>query len=135
MTITTGEIASSDLVRTVPVHYHAQELRAAEWYGLRPSGARICPRVVAGKHCLAYRSRARCVCQRHRPLLDHARIWLDTHGRHILTGEPYGVWGDDVMDLLTDLAALGLRASFTAHSVWNPGSTLLIRIERADSPL
>lgn len=111
-----------------PVNYHSQQSRAAEWYGLRPSSARICPRVVAGKHCLAFRSRERCVCQRHRHVFDHGRIWLDRDGRHVLTGEPYGVSEDDLAELVTDLAQFGLHVSVGGSSPWNPGSTVLIRV-------
>ncbi|WP_433541156.1 hypothetical protein ACQP10_08505 [Streptosporangium sandarakinum] len=112
-------------------HHEAQEQRAADLFGLRPSRARICPRVVAGKHCQA--DHDTCVCQRHHRLLDHGRLWLDPEGHHVLTGEPYSADGDALTALLTDTASLGLTVSITGRSLWNPGQTVLIRIT-ADRP-
>jgi hypothetical protein len=105
---------------TTETVHEAQERRAAEFYGLRPSAARICPRVVAGKHCLTDHGFVLCVCQRHQHLLDHGRIWLDQDGRHVLAGEPYDAAADEVVDLIADLSALGLRVSLTGRSLWNP---------------
>lgn len=121
-------------MKTATIDYHGlQGQRAADWYGLRPAKAQVCPRIVAGKRCLAYNGHSEmCVCQVHYRLLDHGRIWLDATGQHVLTGEPYDAHGDDLAALLVDLAALGLRATITAHSMWNPGSTVLILIRRLD---
>jgi len=115
--------------------HEAQERRAAEAFGLRPSRAAICPRTVAGGRCRAWHSGEPCICMRHRHLLDHGRIWLDEAGRYVLTGEPYDAHGEDVADLLADLAALGLRATFTGRSLWYPGYTLLIVIRPEENPL
>lgn len=113
--------------------YEDQERRAAELYGLRPSAAAVCPRVVAGKRCIAYRDEwTVCVCQRHRRALDHGRVWLDANGRHVLTGEPYEITGEDLAGLTADLAELGLRVDLTGQSLWNPGFTVLIKITEAD---
>lgn len=110
---------------------HAQhEDRAAEWFGLRPSTARECPRVVARKRCLDHRAPDGdpCICQRHRRILDHARIWIDRDGHHVLTGEPYEADARDLAALLTDVSALGLAVHLFGRSPWNPGFTFLIRI-------
>ncbi|MEV5711248.1 hypothetical protein [Actinoallomurus sp. NPDC052274] len=110
-----------------------QERRAHDMFGLRPSGAVVCPRVVAGKRCIAHNGTELCVCQRHYRLLDHARIWLDETGRHVLTGEPYSAAGEDLADLITDMSELGLDVNLSGRSPWNPGFTLLIRITKREA--
>ena len=64
--------------------------------------------------------------------LDHARMWVNTGGRPVLTGEPYDLSGHEFADLLTDLSALGLTAKLDGRSPWNPGHTLLITITLAN---
>ncbi|MFD1547704.1 hypothetical protein [Nonomuraea guangzhouensis] len=108
------------------IEHEDQEERAAEFYGLRPSNARVCPRVVAGKRCLA--NSGECVCFNHQHVLDHGRVWLDKGGKHVLTGEPYSATGDEIAALVGDVAALGLKVSLSGRSLWNPRSTLLIRV-------
>lgn len=108
------------------IEHEDQEERAAEYYGLRPSNARVCPRVVAGKRCLA--NCGECVCSHHHRVLDHGRVWLDKDGKHVLTGEPYDASGNQIAALVTDMAALGLEVSLSGRSMWNPRSTLLIRV-------
>lgn len=77
-------------MNTTKLDPHAeQEQRAAQWHGWRPSRAPACPRVAAGKRCQTGTSDRLCVCQRHHHLLDHARMWLDPEGAHVLTAEPY----------------------------------------------
>lgn len=110
-------------------YHEAQEERAAEYFGLRPSTAAICPRVAAGKRCLMD-TRQECVCRDHRRLLDHGRMWLAENGQHVLTGEPYDTWGEEIAEFITALAALGLKVSISGRSLWNPGSCLLLRITR-----
>lgn len=110
----------------------AQRQRAADWHGWRPSDASACPCVVAGKPCNADTGDRLCLCQRHHHLLDHARMWIDPEGHHVLTGEPYDTHDDELRDLFRDLAALRLQASVSGRSLWNPGHTLLITITRDD---
>lgn len=118
------------------INEYTEQLRlAAENYGLRPSQARICPRVVAGKRCLTYH-RSRCLCDKHRSLLDHGRMWLDEHGRHVLTGEPYHIAPDDLAAFTDDMAKLGLQVNVKpkSESFWYPGHTHLILITSVNPP-
>jgi hypothetical protein len=115
-----------------------QSLMAA-WFGLRPSSARRCPRVVAGRRCLAHRyfrdGVARCACEQYEfPLWDHVRIWLDQAGRYVLTLEPYGANGANVAMLARAMRSLGLVVDVTARSPWSPGRTVLILIRRDEGP-
>ena len=110
--------------------------RAAQWHDLRPCDARPCPRVAAGRRCIAGNNpQRRCICERHgHPLFDHRRIWLDQAGRHVFTIEPYNAAGDDLAALLEDLHALGLDVDLTGRSPWNPGCTFLILARKAGNP-
>lgn len=122
---------------TSPTVHEAHADRMARVHALRPSDARDCPQVVAGKRCRCAEGwdvgRAPCPCQRYYPqLLDHCRIWLDAEGRHVLTAEPYSVDGDELADFLADMAALGLRVRISGRSQWHP-TTVLIIVTRADS--
>lgn len=110
-------------------HHSEQERRAAESHGLRPTGARTCPRVVAGKRCLIA-SRGTCVCHTHYHVLDHRRIWLDRDGRYVLTGEPYDASREELAAFTEAMGDLGLQVTVksAAESFWNPGSTLLILV-------
>jgi hypothetical protein len=74
-----------------------QAARFAAWYHWRPSSAARCPRVVAGKRCIAYSQRGEtCVCERHHGgPIDHPRMWLTETGERVLTAEPYDFSGDD----------------------------------------
>jgi len=111
----------------------AQDQRAAEWHGLRPSAATACPRVVAGERCLASVDEL-CVCQLHHGLLDHSRMWLDADGKHVLTGEPYETTGEELAALVTDVTDLGLHVVLSGRSPWNPGNTLLLLIRQGSRP-
>lgn len=113
-------------------HHEAQEQRASDFYGLRPSTAAICPRVVTGKRCLMDR-RSECVCRDHRRMLDHGRMWLDENGQHVLTGEPYDTWGEELVAFIGAMAELGLKVNLTGRALWFPGHTLLIRVSRERS--
>lgn len=114
----------------------AQEYRAAQWFGLRPSRARICPRVVAGKRCIDGNLGKACVCHKHHDVFDHARIWLDETGRHVFTAEPYSysASGEEIAAMIADMAALGLEVRFSGRSPYNPGYTLLIKITKQPNP-
>lgn len=112
-------------------YHEAQEERAAEYFGLRPSTAAICPRVVVGKRCLMD-SRSECVCRDHHRILDHGRMWLDENGHHVLTGEPYETWGEEITAFITAMTEMGLHVYLTGRSLWNPGASLLIRVTRKD---
>lgn len=115
-------------------NHRDQERRAAESLGLRPSDARACPRVVAGKRCLSYHRS--CVCHTYYSILDHHRMWLDTEGRYVLTGEPYQVDDSDLSNFTEAMAELGLKVSVKdkSESFWYPGSTLLILITGEHGP-
>ncbi|MBN6051311.1 hypothetical protein JYK22_05145, partial [Nonomuraea sp. RK-328] len=115
----------------VTTHHEAQEQRAAEYFGLRPSKASVCPRVVAGKRCLID-SRGKCVCQDHYRVLDHGRMWLDENGHHVLTGEPYNTWGEEMTAFVAAMDELGLHVHLSGRSLWYPGYTLLVRVTRKD---
>lgn len=121
-------------------HYDEQIARAAE-RGLRPSRARVCMRVVAGRRCLWASDHPRG-CQGCRNGLDvglvwdHPRIWLDATGRHVLTLEPYdyGLRGEEEFDVVRAAAAeLGLTVTVEPpeSSLYYPGHTHLITITRA----
>jgi hypothetical protein len=120
---------------TKPDPYITQQQRAADWYDWRPSTAPACPRVVAGKRCLTGTGDRLCLCERHRHLLDHGRAWLTPDGHGVMTGEPYDTTTEELADLSADLAPLGLRATVTGRSLWNPGYTLLIIITRERAQL
>lgn len=109
-------------------HHWEQERRAAEALGVRPSTARVCPRLVAGKRCLAFHRP--CVCLPYHHLLDHGRIWLDQEGRYVLTGEPYEIDDHNLGRFTKDMAELGLQVSVKpkSESFWYPGHTFLIVI-------
>lgn len=113
------------------VHHEAQERRAIDIYGLRPSRANACPRVVAGRRCVAYNDERRlCICQTYRRLLDHGRMWLDESGRHVLTGEPYDIDTAELVEFIGELDRVGLAVTVGARSLWNPGQCVLIRVLR-----
>lgn len=101
----------------------------AEWFGLRPSTARPCPTVAAGKRCREYTD-IDCICERHpHHLLDHARVWLNDRGEHVYTCEPYNISSRQLAAFLQDLHEYGLKATLSGRSPWNPGATFLILVE------
>lgn len=112
------------------VESYAARMHAARGY--RDSRAAVCPRVVAGKRCLAYtRSWTRgfseeCPCREHSHLFDHAAIWLDGEGRHVFTAEPYHINPEDLARAQVDLTSLGLVLEVTTESYWFSGTTLLV---------
>lgn len=111
-----------------------QARRFATWWGWRPSKARCCPMVAAGKRCLRDTSaywRKDCICQRyHYPVLDHPRIWLDKDRRHVFTAEPYHFDGQEFAALVAECAELGLDVHVSGTSPYYPGGTCLIYIRR-----
>jgi hypothetical protein len=115
----------------------AQAARFAAWRHWRPSTAKRCPRVVAGKRCRAYTQRQDgiCVCQRrYYPLLDHPRMWLTETGERVFTAEPYNFSGDDFAGLVAECSDLGLKVSVTGSSPYFPGRTILLIIRKRDRP-
>ena len=114
--------------------YEQQQRLFADWYGLWPAKARrACPRIVAGKRCHGKGTEEWCVCFRHRVTLDHPRLWLDKHGRHVFTAEPYRLEFDDLAAVAAEVKQLGLRVRLNGRSPWNPGRTFLILITREES--
>lgn len=106
------------------------ETRARDWFGWRPSSARRCPLALAGRRCRG-RVGEPCLCGRR--VLDHRRRWIDRDGVALLTAEPYGADGDELAELVAELAALGLRLDVGARSPYYPGSTVLLTIRRAET--
>ena len=102
-------------------------------FGYTPSDARLCPRIVAGRRCLENSPSRPCVCSIYRDkAFDHARMWQDSKRRHVFTSEPYGIHGEEVVALVSDMAELGLSVRLDARSPWNPGHTILIRITNGE---
>lgn len=96
--------------------------------GLRPSNARVCPHVVAGVRC---RWPMGCIFRGR--VFDHSCIWWNQAKRqHEMTTEPYQADSEDLAVLFGELHALGLTATVSGDSPWNPGSTLMIHIYRPD---
>ncbi len=107
--------------------YEAHEARFAEWYGWRPSKAQPCPRAVVGKQC--QQGPKECVCHHLRhPIgaFKHARMWLDKDGRHVFTSESYTAKLEDLVDLHTKLAALGVSITVTGRSPWHEWTFMVI---------
>jgi hypothetical protein len=101
----------------------------AEAHGWRPSNAQACPQVVAGHRCRVQTDADwSCVCASYSHLLDHARIWLDPNGSHVLTAEPYETHGDELAHFVTALTPLGLYLQISGASPWNPGATFMLTI-------
>src|SRR5689334_19314118 len=94
------------------------EHRALDWWGLRPSTARRCPRALSGRRHIDP-DRGPCVCANR--ILDHPRRWTDRDGRPVLTAEPYGIDGADLAELLAELAALDLDVHLDGYSPYYPG--------------
>jgi hypothetical protein len=79
---------------------------------------------------VGYGPSPRCVCETHRNILDHGRIWLDADGGHVLTGEPYGTRAEELAVLTADAKDLGLKVEVSDDSPWFPGSTVLVYISK-----
>lgn len=109
-----------------------QAARFREWFGWRPSEAASCPRTAAGKRCLVgSRTPDLCICGKYtHQLLDHDRVWLDEHGGHVYTAEPYSFDGIEFAELAAECAGLGLDVSVTGTSPYFPGRTTLIVIRK-----
>jgi hypothetical protein len=126
-----GIAMSREPDRRAAIDYHAEQARrAAESHGFRPARAKACPLVVAARRCRLYAGEVVCVCIRHHRALDHGRVWLDRDGQLVMTGEPYDVAGDELVDLCADLGRIGLSVTVSGRSFWNPGQTSLIVIRR-----
>lgn len=126
-----SEADRDDLARMAAALLQALHPYPADW---RPSNARACPRVVAGKRCRAWsRYGERCVCEGWR-LLDHARLWNTPDGR-LLTAEPYHVEGAELARFVAACGELGLRVELSGGSAYFPGAALLLCVRRADAPV
>lgn len=102
-----------------------------QWYGWQPSTAQRCPRVAAGKRCLA--GTGSCVCREHRGLLEHPAIWHSARGT-VYSADPLGpVDGVALGAFVADATKLGLAVTVSARSGWAPGRTVLIEARKADS--
>ena len=106
-------------------HHAEHDRRAGQFWRWRPSRARPCPRLVAGKRCLADHT-DQCLCLQHRAVFDHARIWIDISGNHVFTTEPYDRDGGDVAAFITDMEGLGLQVTITGAALWNSHCFMLI---------
>ena len=104
------------------------ETRAADWYGWKPSRARPCPLALAGHRCRLHTALT-CLCNTRR-LLDHPRRWTDRDGNPVLSAEPYDAHGEDLAELVAELAALGLWVRLSGRSPYYPTRTLLLVISR-----
>ena len=114
-----------------PTHGLAHERQMLDWYGLRPSTARACLRVVLGKRCVASIDWD-CLCQTvmHRQPFDHVYIWLDRDGQHVMTLEPYDLTPRRIEELTAQMAGLGITVTVGDRSPWYPGSTTLLLLTR-----
>jgi hypothetical protein len=119
-----------------PNAYELREQRFKDWYRWRPvkgDGA-ICPRRVAGKHCLRFNFRfsKHCICNRsyRSDLFDHCALWRDENGDFVFTSELYHCRVSGLAQLSSDLSELGLEAEVLPRSGWNPNSTILIVVRR-----
>lgn len=112
----------------------AQEERAMV-RGWQPiPGAPPCPRVVAGGRCFAMRGRD-CLCARHRDILsNYAQMWCDRRGRTLLTFEPEDIAGADLTSFIEDMNTINVDVTISARSLWLPGATLLVIINKRDEP-
>lgn len=113
----------------------AYEAEMLELHGLKPCKATVCPRVVAGRRCVAwgrsYDHPRGCLCQQHQHLLDHGRMWRNKVGQYVLTGEPYRhVTEAQINSLRCDLISLGAKVTRHEHSPYNPGGTILLMVHR-----
>lgn len=110
-------------------HFKAQTDRMIARFGYRTSKAAVCPMTVAGRRCQAGKT-GQCVCLKWSgtKMLDHARVWLDSYGKHVLTAEPYHVDDADLDRFKNDMADLGLAVSIEDWSAWNPGNCRLVTV-------
>ena len=112
--------------------YEEHEARMLQWFSLRPRSSRHlrhypCPRTIVGKRCLRYNNlRADCICQKHRYILDHSRGWVDQNGAFVHTAEPYSFTGQELAELVADLADVGITVDVSGESLWYPSSTVLL---------
>lgn len=105
-----------------------RERRAKEWFGWTPlrQGDHVwCPRRVVGKHCQGW---DRCMCTALVHTLDHGRLWRTEDGKRVLTGEPYGCSGQELMQLIEAVKDLGLEVFVDNCSPYYPGHTVLLVI-------
>jgi hypothetical protein len=111
-----------------------------KWYGWQPvkgKGA-ICPRRVAGKHCVRLNSspwrHRQCICEAvGMGIWDHCALWKDEHSRLVFTSEPYHIAiAPSLVELVKDLQPLGLEAHILPRSGWNPNNTILLAVTRPE---
>jgi|GEM_PF-3543974 len=131
-----SEADRDDLARMAAALLQALHPYPADW---RPSNARACPRVVAGKRCRLYAETRYgleydCACAGwSHTLLDHRRMWRTPAGL-VLTAEPYHVDGEELARFVAVCEELGLRVTLSGRSPYFPGAALLLRVERAAAP-
>lgn len=106
-------------------------LRWREWflthYQVHSVKGKQCPRRVAGKQCLAFRTMdAWCACQSLGSVHDHAEMWKTDDGGYIYTTQPYSLSGDGCAAVLQVAEELNLSVLIDARSFYNPGATVLI---------
>lgn len=115
---------------------HEQDQMFGAMYSVTPSNPHyesLCPRKIVHSACfLEAQSDQECICQRYLRLFDHGRMWIDSYNHTLVTGEPYGVDGEELGNFIVEAMALRLAVYLDGRSPWNPGSTLTIRVSRKD---
>lgn len=111
---------------------HEEWERRAAQAGYKPSGRRVCPRVVAGLGCTARRVGGCCGCPEggsSSRVYDHPRMWrCEVTGELVLTSEPYDVDGQELAAFVAQMTELGLDVRVSGDTWWNPGGTFRITI-------
>jgi hypothetical protein len=88
-----------------------------------------CPRKLAGKRCQGkdgWRGTGLPYCWCHSSLNDHGATYRDSRGRRFVLWEPYGAFGEVLVEVIVAAHADGLRVHVDGWSPWNPGRTLAI---------
>lgn len=71
------------------------------------------------------------VCRCLLPGSDHTELWKTKDGKIIYVTQPYGISWGNLKALVKRCEELGLEAEISAHSTYFPGSTILIKAQKA----